>query len=354
MEEFINSMRSLSKRINSLKSNIETEEATKMSLIIPFFQSLGYDVFNPQEFLPEFIADVGIKKGEKVDYAIMENGEPLILIEAKPVKSKLEKHDSQLFRYFGTTKAKFAILTNGEEYKFFTDLEEQNKMDATPFFVVNFSNLKESQIIELAKFRKVNFNIVDILDTASELKYSNEIKSFLSKQFNEPSDEFIGFILSHVYEGRKTQSVIDKFNGIMKKSLKQFINESASDKLQAAIKTTTDTANEEQTEVDSGSEKPEMKPQVVTTPEEIEGYVIIKMLLKDILDGDRLFYRDNLSYFNVLIDDNIRKWVCRLGLDGSKKYIQFNDASRTSLPINKVTDIYEMKDKIIETAKPYI
>ena len=132
----------LSERILSIKPNILTEEATKMSMIIPFFQLLGYDVFNPLEFCPEYTADVGIKKGEKVDYAIIINGDPAILIECKSCTETLDKHSSQLFRYFGTTTAKFGILTNGVVYRFYTDLDESNKMDLTPFLEIDMDNLK--------------------------------------------------------------------------------------------------------------------------------------------------------------------------------------------------------------------
>ena len=127
--DFIDEIKQYSKRVSNLKDSLSTEEATKTSLIMPFFALLGYDVFNPEEFVPEYTADVGIKKGEKVDYAILSNGEPVMLIECKAVKEELKKHDSQLFRYFGTSKAKFAILTNGIIYRFFTDLDEPNKMD---------------------------------------------------------------------------------------------------------------------------------------------------------------------------------------------------------------------------------
>lgn len=155
MDNFIDQLKALSNRVDKIKNSITTEEATKTSLVMPFFQILGYDIFNPEEFTPEFTADVGIKKGEKVDYAILNKGEPVILIEAKSVNEKLERHDSQLFRYFGTTTAKFAILTNGITYRFYTDLDEENKMDASPFFEFDIVNLKESAIPELAKFKKI-------------------------------------------------------------------------------------------------------------------------------------------------------------------------------------------------------
>ena len=168
--DFIDRLKQYSKRVESLKDNIQTEEATKTSLIMPFFSLLGYDVFNPDEFIPEFTADVGIKKGEKVDYAILQEGKPVILIEAKWIGEKLEKHDSQLFRYFATCNAKFAILTNGQYYRFYTDLEEPNKMDETPFLDINLLDLKETQVTELKKFCKENFNEAEIFDAASELK----------------------------------------------------------------------------------------------------------------------------------------------------------------------------------------
>ena len=107
LEVLSEQLKNLGKRVHTLKDNINTEEATKTSLILPFFQILGYDIFNPLEFIPEFTADFGIKKGEKVDYAIKISDAPVILIEAKSISEKLTKHDSQLFRYFGTTTSKF-------------------------------------------------------------------------------------------------------------------------------------------------------------------------------------------------------------------------------------------------------
>ena len=123
--DFIDKVKQLSTRISTMKDNISTEEATKTSMIMPFFQLLGYDVFNPLEFVPEYTADFGIKKGEKVDYAIMdENNQPVILVEAKWCGEPLDKHASQLFRYFSTTPAKFGVLTNGIIYRFYTDLDD--------------------------------------------------------------------------------------------------------------------------------------------------------------------------------------------------------------------------------------
>lgn len=203
--KFKEDLKYLSKRVSTLKDNIGTEEATKTSLIMPFFQLLGYDVFNPVEFVPEFTADVGIKKGEKVDYAIVLEGSPVMLVEAKSINEQLTKHDSQLFRYFGTTTSKFGILTNGEEYKFFTDLDEPNKMDATPFLTINLSKIKDNQIPEIAKFHKDNFDISKITSSASELKYLNSLKTFLNEQLENPTEEFVKYFVGEIFEGLKTK-----------------------------------------------------------------------------------------------------------------------------------------------------
>ncbi|MCE0450055.1 type I restriction endonuclease [Brevibacillus sp. AF8] len=358
MDNFDEKIKSLSVRISKVKDNVATEEATKTSIIMPFIQALGYDIFNPEEFVPEFTADVGIKKGEKVDYAIMKDGAPVILIEAKSVNEKLEKHDSQLFRYFGVTKAKFAILTNGITYRFYSDLDEQNKMDSVPFFELNILEFKDHQISELSKFRRENFDIDNILNAASELKYTKEIVQFFQAQWENPSDELISLILSEIYPSKKTKQVIDKFKPLIKRSMKQFINDAINDKLKAALANTKEEESktpaifEGQQEVAACEEKVEQKP--VTTEEEIEGYVTVKFLLKDTVDSSRVYYRDNLSYFNVLLDDNIRKWICRLHLNGSNKFIQFNDEQKTMVPITSVMDISEHKEKLIEVTNKFV
>lgn len=144
----------LASRIVPLKESIGTEEATKTSMVMPLFSLLGYDVFNPSEFCPEYTSDVGVKKGEKVDYAILIDDEPQILIECKWCGEELSKHGSQLFRYFSTSPAKFGILTNGIIYRFFTDLDETNKIDLKPFLEIDLSKLNDSVINELKNLVK--------------------------------------------------------------------------------------------------------------------------------------------------------------------------------------------------------
>lgn len=338
-------------RVKNLMDKIGTEEATKTSLIMPLFQILGYDVFNPTEFIPEFTADVGVKKGEKVDYAIVLNGEPTILIEAKSVSEKLEKHDSQLFRYFSTTKAKFAILTNGISYRFYTDLDEPNKMDKTPFLDIDLLNLTDGSIAELKKFCKEKFNVENIFSNASDLKYSNAVEKILKDEFANPSDELIRLLLSKgVYDGRCTQSVVEKFKPIIKKSISFYINELVNDKIKNALDL--DDKKQEESEANDALESAKIggddKNRIITTEEEIASYYIVKAILASSVSPERITYKDTASYFGILLDGKVTKWICRICLKENVKYVLIphgKDVDRYE--IDNVDKIYGLSDFII-------
>ena len=329
-------------RIESIKNNIQTEEATKTSLIMPFFQMLGYDVFNPNEFIPEFIADIGIKKGEKVDYAIVLNDEVVMLIEAKPISEKLEKHSSQLFRYFGTSKAKFAILTNGNNYKFYTDLEKTNVMDSVPFLDVNIDDLSDSEIQELKKFQKDNFDINEIFSTASNLKYLNQIKKVLKEEFANPSDELVKLILNQgIYEGVKTSTIIEKYKPIIKRAFNSYLNELVNSRLQNAI-------NKEET-IDEPDNIPR-EEKIITTSDEIQSYYIVKSILSEYCSPKKIYYKDTESYFGILYDNKVTKWICRVYLKESVKYIIIPNKDKKDIryELTNIEDIYKLKDYLIE------
>lgn len=358
--DFIDEIRQFSKRVDSLKDSLNTEEATKTSLIMPFFSLLGYDVFNPDEFVPEYTADVGIKKGEKVDYAILNNGEPVILIEAKWVKEELQKHDSQLFRYFGTSKAKFAILTNGITYRFYTDLEETNKMDEKPFLEINMLDIKEAQVAELKKFKKSAFSIDEIFNTASQLKYSNEIKNVFAQDLQNPSDQLIKYFLSSVYSGQRTQNAIEKFRPIVKQSLNQFISEMMNDKIKTALGAEETTQTQDIPAVESEAATPSMQtkdaPKIVTTEEELEAFFIIKNLLKDVVSMNDITYKDNERYMAILYQNKTTRWICRLFFNSSKKFITIPDDNKKDvrIDIDSVYDIEKHKEELVNALNRYL
>lgn len=339
--EFDESLKQLIKKFESIKDQIKTEEATKMSLIVPFFQLLGYDVFNPQEFCPEYTADVGIKKGEKVDYAILLNGQPVILIEAKSVNKKLDKHSSQLFRYFVTTSARFAILTNGIVYQFYTDLEETNKMDKDPFLEFNLLDLKDNQVAQIEKFHRKHLDVDAILNAASVLKYNMLFKKDIEQQFSNPSNDFVRLFLQSFYKGAKTQAVIDKFKPILKSALTEYINETVNDKIKFALNNVSSTSSQENN---------------ISSNDEWEFVSIIKDILKDTTSTNNIFHKQTESYLAILLNNNTRKWICRLYLSSTQKTLVLPDENKKEqkYPINDIDDIRIYTENIIEVTKRYM
>ena len=349
--EFEEKLKEFIERVKKLKKSIKTEEATKTSLIMPFFNILGYDVFNPDEFIPEYVADVGIKKGEKVDYAIAINNKVTILIEAKSISENLQKHDSQLFRYYGTTTAKIAILTNGMKYKFYTDLEETNKMDITPFLEVDLLDLKENDLAELKKFCKDAFDISTILNSASNLKYASSIEKILSEEFANPSEDFIKLILNKgIYDGVKTQNIIEKYRPILKKSVNYYINSLVNQKLQNALNNSSVETNDTLDDIDAEQES------IVTTNEELESYYIVKSILSEFTNPNNLYYKDTYSYFGILFENKVTKWICRVYLKENVKFVIIPDENKNEVryEINDVIDIYKLKDKLIERLNVFL
>ena len=361
--DFVDQLKQFAKRVESMKDSLQTEEATKTALIMPFFSMLGYDVFNPQEFVPEFTADVGIKKGEKVDYAILKDGEPVILVECKSITENLDRHDSQLFRYFGTTTAKFAILTNGQYYRFYTDLDNPNKMDEDPFLTINILDIRDNQVPELKKFSKSQFDVDSIFSTASELKYVHEFKDVFTKQLSDPSDDFIRFFLQGCYSGPKTQNVLEKFRPVLRKALNDYISETMNDKIKTALGgsggsvSVSDTSTALPAADDAApEEETKREPNIVTTEEELEAYFIVKNLLVELADVHDITYKDTESYINVLYKGNTRKWICRLRLTDSVKYLIVPDENKkeTKYALQDIYDIRQYGSQLEEVLKRYL
>lgn len=356
--DFKDSIKRLSERIESLKGNLPTEEATKTALIMPFISALGYDVFNPLEVLPEMCCDIGTKKGEKIDYAILRDGEPIILIECKHWQQNLTLHDNQLLRYFHVSKAKFGVLTNGIIYKFYTDLAEPNKMDEKPFLEVNLLDIKDEQIEELKKFHRSYFDVGAILSTASELKYMGELKAVIEREFASPSPDLVRFLCKQVYEGVFTQKILEQFTVLLKRTISNYINATISERLKAAIKDNdAPTVELPAEEVTTAPVEETEAPKIVTTEEELQAFYIVKAILRGIIPVERVTYRDAQTYFAIFIDNNNRKTVCRLYLDSeTNKRLTFLDEAKKEHhnKIATIDDIYQYADEIIAAAKRFV
>jgi hypothetical protein len=352
--DFKDVVRQIGDRVLKLKENILTEEATKNAFIMPFIQALGYDVFNPLEVVPEFVSDIGTKKGEKIDYAIFRDGQPVILVECKHWAQNLDLHDGQLLRYFHVSKAKFGVLTNGVKYKFYSDLVEANKMDEKPFFEFDIAEINDVQIEELKKFHRDYFKIEEILNTASELKYIKEIKNILSQEFKSPSDVFVKFFVNQVYPGRATEKVMQQFQEYVRKSCSQTVNEWITDRLKTALNKENEVVLEENSPAAEQSQNNDER-KIETTVEEMEAYFIVKSILRSTVDSSRIVYRDAQSYFSIILDDNNRKPICRFYFNGNKKMMGVFDASKseTKIEIKSLDDIFGQSDSLVKVVESY-
>ncbi|MHC1548293.1 type I restriction endonuclease [Phyllobacterium sp. K27] len=339
----------LSDRVKSHSSSMATEEAVKTAVVLPFLRALGYDVFDPSEVIPEFTADAVGKKGERVDYAIKIDNKIQILIECKPITTKLEKaHLSQLYRYFSVTEAKFAILSNGRTFNFYTDLIAPNKLDERPFLTFDLSDLQGQLIAELKKFAKTDFDIDGILASAERLKYTSGVKLELSKLMEEPSEEFIKLVAGQVYDGRMTLPVREMLAGVVKTAFREVIMDAVKSRLSSALADTEQVLEQLEGPI-------EMEDQLVTTDEEIEGYLIVKAIVREILKPSRVHIRDAKSYCAVLVDNNNRKPLVRLHFNRSVKYVGlFDGETEDRVIVNTLDDIYDYTDRLIATASKFV
>ena len=350
--DFIDQLRVLSTRVANTKDIVQTEEATKNAMVMPFIQLLGYNVFDPLEVTPELIADIGTKKGEKVDYAVLRDGKPIILFECKKCGAELDiNHCGQLFRYFHVTAARFGVLTNGLTYRFFTDLEQPNKMDETPFFEFSLLDFKERDVEELKKFAKTSFDLDTILATANELKYTRAIQNRLTEWAVKPSEDFVRLVSADLLGNRRfTPALRDQFTLITKRAFEQVIGERINERLKGAM--TLDLATSPASTQPTLGVESVAEPAVVTTEQELEGYHIIKSILRSVISPQRVYMRDAQSYCAILLDNNNRKPICRLRFNNpSKLYIGLINETKEEerVAIDAVDNIHDHADRLKAT-----
>ena len=356
---FEDALEDMAAKVRDYANSLTTEEATKTAIIMPFISRvLGYDVFNPQEVVPEYVADLGLKKGEKIDFAIMRDGQVQMLIEAKRIGETLNlDHAGQLVRYFHTSNARIGVLTNGQHWHFFTDLDKPNRMDEKPFLQLDLLAIDPYVLPELKKMTKDTFDLESVILAAEELKYVSALKRALGEQFESPSDEFVRLLASRVYEGMFTQKVRELFTRLTSKALTQFVNDRVNDRLKSALGGAAPAVGAapilETNEAVANSDS--ANSEVETTLTEMEGFHIVKAIAASEVPFSRIIPRDQKSYFAVLLDDNNRKPICRLHFNRSQLYIGLLDENKVERrePINSVEEIYNHADAIREAVRRY-
>jgi hypothetical protein len=335
--DFAEELKLFSTRIMKIKDKIQTEEAVKTSIVLPFFHILGYDIFNPEEFIPEYTTDVGIKKGEKIDYVIMDELSPVLLIEVKNCLDKnLKRNVSQLFRYFAVSKAKYGMLTNGFTFIFYTDLYEKNIMDTESFFEFNILDLNDENIIEINKYTKSNFNVDKIYESASELRYLSKIKRLIISQSKKPSDAFVNYILGEMQNGRKTKALVDTFRQYTKVSLKNLLID-----------------NKQNSNISSDIESESVDKPTTKTQIEIESFYIIKSIIRKIIDPKNITFIDKETYFAVIIENDLERWICKLYMKNKMEIgLPYdNEVGEITYNFESIDDLYDIENEIIDIAK---
>lgn len=336
-------LKELQQRTLEHREVLLTEEAAKTALVMPFIQALGYDVFNPGEVIPEFCADVGTKKGEKVDYAICKDGKVSILVECKPASVELGiNHAGQLFRYFSVTEARLAILTNGVIFQFYSDVERPNKMDDKPFFTFSMAALKPADLKTIEAFSKATFDIERIVKEAGNLKLQSLIRKELEREFAEPSPEFVGMLAKRVHDGRVTSAVKDNFARLVVGSIAALVRDLVNERLSSALNASSpkEEGSGEPGEVDDIG--------ISTTSEEVSGFHIVQAIASRHVDPKRVVMRDAKSYCAILLDDNNRRTLARLHFNGiTTKYLgTFKAKDEERHLLGDLTDIYKFEKQI--------
>lgn len=358
MGVFADEIEAIGGRVEEFEKGLLTEEATKTAIVMPFIgRVLGYDVFDPNEVVPEFVADVGLKRGEKIDYALCHEGAVQILIEVKKISERLDvQHASQLFRYFHSSSARIGVLTNGRQWQFFTDLDRSNVMDDRPFLQLDLMSIDPYVLPELKKLTKSTFDVDSVVAAAEELRYVGGIKRVLAAEFENPSEDLVRLLTARVYDGKLVQKVRDQFAVLCAKALRQFINDQVNDRLRSALQGSSPAITPPvPDQVESDQDDAAVRDDIETTMDEMEGFHIVRAIAVAEIPVERVTFRDTKSYCGILIDDNNRKPVCRLHFNRSQRYLGLLDEQKqeSRIPIGRLEDLYGYSEEIREAVRRY-
>lgn len=360
---FLDELKQLSEQIRKRQPNVKGEEATKQALILPFLQSLAFDIYDPTVVRPEFIADFAKKKAngqmEKVDFALHAGGQPIIFIECKAVDAQLPAHDAQLARYFNAvTSVKVAIITDGLRYRFFTDLSSPNQMDERPFFEFNVLDFNERDVETLSHYKASEFRSDQVQKHAQELLFIDQVGGLLSELMRNPSEEFVKFLLSQLdlVPGKVTSKVVERFVPIVRTAFAGAVMEITTRGLSQtmsalaappSIPVPTITAAVEPM-IGTGNDA----VKIVTTAEELDLFERVKKIVAQSSVKSPVAFKDTATYFGVNLGP-VRRWFLRFFANGSTKYVVLRmpyEALKPSLDATTATAINATETRVNVTS----
>lgn len=366
---FAEDLRSLSIRVPGILDYTQNEAHTRSALVNPFLQALGYNTSDLREVVPEFGANVnapGVTQNKKVDYAILQDGKPQILVEVKHHRTRLDSGYASLAAYFAAAAGtEVGILTNGVVYRVYTDIERENLLDRRPFLTINMAQLSEESLADLAFLTRDGFDVDRLKERAQDLRYIKGIKSLLKEQYDSPSDDFVKFFFRELcphnsFVGNLKQAFVETY---VPTALQEFLREEI-DALFDEVREMREIASlpepstpETETAVDTAREE---ESSIETTEEEWQGYAIIKSLLNGKVDLDRVAIRDCISYCGILLDNNNSKPLCRLHFNTRNKRISLFDREGSTaadredkIEIGSINDLYQYGDRLAATLAAY-
>ena len=322
-------LKKLAEKFELQKNSVLTEAQTRQSFIMPFISNvLGFDTSDIGQVELELNAGPGSKKDEKVDIALKKDGQLLVIIEAKHLDKKLDDHINQLIGYFTFTKAKFGILTNGHNYRFYTDTEAPNMMDNQPFLEFDIDTISKEQLNELENFKFEKINVDTIFDRAERLRTENVVKKSIKEELRNPSREFINLFLKKINDGKRlTERIQIQYGEIIKESATKIIQEEVKSQLERM-------QNKLLSENDNSASETK-DANVETTQKEMELYYIVKAITGSVVNSNDIIYKDTKDYFAVQYVNQRQTFL---------RYYQ----SKDKIILKSSGDIFEEKSIVIE------
>jgi hypothetical protein len=316
--------------------HVRGEEATKQALVIPLLRLLGYDVYDPREIQPEYTADFAVKRSgqlEKVDYAILSAGQPIIFVECKAHDQVLEDHTGQLAKYFNATPSvRVAIIANGVRMKVFTDLQQPNILDPTPWIDIDLLQLKGIDLEALRKLRRADFSVEDIIAHAERTVYFRTMADFVTAMLREPNEAFVRFVAGEVFPSvRLMPKVIERLSPILKDAIQAAVLDSVAKSFASPPpmpETGVPPAIEKAVAVNDGAGERERN--VVTTAEETRCFEMIARWIYEVHPDATVVPRDSQMYFAVN-QGNVRTWFMRFNVQTPPYWIAFRHISPDEL-----------------------
>ncbi|MGJ0622818.1 type I restriction endonuclease [Xenorhabdus bovienii] len=359
MENFKLKLKHHVEHVKNAGEHCATEETTKQALILPFLDILGFSPYDPQKVKAEYGADFpGAKANERVDYALFCQSVPVMFIEAKGYKEKIENHCPQLSRYFNSTpEVTISAITNGQEWRFFTDLKQKNVMDPTPFLRIRMDEISDADASQLYRFRHDKFKPEALRTLAEESVYLSAFTKTISSSLRDVDSEFVKYVASKSnVERQLNQRFIESITPLVKQAVEKSVSAMVVSGLSNRHTPIDEIPIDKEPSVEH-SEPDEIvdpnNPNIITTKNELALFEKIKSIIGENID---IQYKDTESYFGILYQGKSHRWIVRYFDKKNKSYIQIpielteiliNEVCRAGLDVNNSRIFIETPEDIL-------